>query len=247
MKVRACAPTGIAAANIDLDGTDVGAETIHSLFHLDGEMTSKLDFAKLDDPKVATLLATQVLLIDEYSMIDEPAWNTIASLLSMIDHSRRPNDTKASTLGNMHILLFGDLKQLPPATSKAPFIRLPSLRSEFEFRVLRQNRRVVKDDGDASRQAEIENFHKVLMDVSMGVASDRVKKFIIRAYVKGMLSCGGTAERCEFENSTSVFTKRRYRDRWNRTIVNRIRSVANHSLKAKLRITTLIPMCSFCR
>ena len=29
---QACAPTGIAAANIDLDGTDVGASTIHSLF-----------------------------------------------------------------------------------------------------------------------------------------------------------------------------------------------------------------------
>ena len=113
----------------------------------------------------------------------------------------------------------GDFKQLPPATSNAPFIRLKSVRDEFEFRVLAQtqNRRVVK--GDENRTDEIEHFRKVLMDVSMGVASDRVKRFLIQAYVKGMLSCG-TAENAELEGSTSVFTKRRYRDRWNRTIVS---------------------------
>jgi hypothetical protein len=108
IRVKACAPTGIAAANIDLSGTDVGANTIHSLFGLDGELTTKMDFAKVDDPKVAALLAMQVLLIDEFSMLDEPAWNTIASLLSMIDHTRRPNDGNATTLGNIHIILFGD-------------------------------------------------------------------------------------------------------------------------------------------
>ena len=69
----------------------------------------------------------------------------------------------------------------------------------------------VKDGGDAARKAEIENFHQVLMDVSMGRASDRVREFIIRAYVKGMKSCDGTAEKCDFEGSTSVFTKRRFR------------------------------------
>ncbi len=42
---------------------------------------------------------------------------------------------------------------LPPATSKAPFIVIPSVVNDFQFRVLRQNRRVVagtedrKDDG----------------------------------------------------------------------------------------------------
>ncbi len=106
-------------------------------------------------------------------------------------------------------------QQLPPATSKAPFIRLPSVREEFEFRVLRQNRRVVKtdDDGDVSRKQEIELFHKVLHDISMGVPSDVVRRFLVRAYVKGMLGCG-TAENCNLEGNTTIFTKRlrfRYR------------------------------------
>ena len=38
---------GIAAANVELAGTEVGAVTIHSLFDLDGDTYStKLDFAK---------------------------------------------------------------------------------------------------------------------------------------------------------------------------------------------------------
>ena len=65
MKVKAAAPTGIAAANIEIEGTDVAATTIHALFELDGELHSKMDFSKLDDPKIAFLLQLQVLLLDE--------------------------------------------------------------------------------------------------------------------------------------------------------------------------------------
>ena len=59
------------------------------------------------------------------------------------------------------IPLPGDFKQLPPATSQAPFIRLDSVHNFLNFRVLRQNRRVVKGDTDSSaqRKAEIEHFH----------------------------------------------------------------------------------------
>ena len=64
---------------------------------------------------------------------------------------------------------------MPPCTSKAPFIRLPNVHNTFDFRVLRENRRVVKDD-DASeeRKAELENFHQVLMNISEGKATQRV-------------------------------------------------------------------------
>ena len=55
----------IAAANVEVEGTDVAATTIHALFELDGELHSKMDFSKLDDPKVAFLLQLQVLLLDE--------------------------------------------------------------------------------------------------------------------------------------------------------------------------------------
>ena len=57
LKCKAAAPTGIAAANVEIEGTDVCATTIHSLFDLDADTyKTKLDFAKTS-PKVLELLA----------------------------------------------------------------------------------------------------------------------------------------------------------------------------------------------
>ena len=108
---------------------------------------------------------------------------------------------------------------------KAPFIVTPSVVENFEFRVLRENRRAV---GVA---AELEAFHRVLADVSWGEPTQRVRDFIVNAYVRG--AAVGCADRTELEGNTSVFTKRRYRDKWNRTVVRRIAKVHNHSLKVK--------------
>ena len=45
--VRSNEKAGIAAANVELSGTEVCAITIHSLFDLDGDTyNTKLDFAK---------------------------------------------------------------------------------------------------------------------------------------------------------------------------------------------------------
>ena len=64
-------------------------------------------------------------------------------------------------------------------------------------------------DGDtAERKAELENFHGVLNDVSMGRATERVRKYIVQAYVRGMQYCA-TADYAPFEGNTAVFTKRR--------------------------------------
>ena len=40
----------------------------------------------------------------------------------------------------------------------------------------------------------------------------------VQAYVRGAVSCGGSVENAAIENSTAVFTKRVYRDAWNRNI-----------------------------
>ena len=122
----------------------------------------------------------------------------------------------------------GDFKQLPPATSKAPFIVVPSVYECFDFRVLRENRRVITD---AARAAELETFHQVLTDISWGIDSDRVRRFVIDAYVRGAaVACANNAD---VEGNTAVFTKRRYRDKWNRVIVRRVAKVRNHTLKIK--------------
>ena len=53
---------------------------------------------------------------------------------------------------------------------------------DFDFLCLRENRRVVQD---AARSAELREFHEVLMDISMGRASDAVRAFLVDAYVRG--------------------------------------------------------------
>ena len=43
----------------------MSATTIHALFDLDGDLIPKLNLAKRDDPKVASLLELEVLMLDE--------------------------------------------------------------------------------------------------------------------------------------------------------------------------------------
>ena len=52
---------------MEIEGTDVSASTIHTLFDLDTEFKSKLDFAKLSNTRVADLMSMDVLLLDEAS------------------------------------------------------------------------------------------------------------------------------------------------------------------------------------
>ena len=79
-----------------------------------------------------------MLLLDEYSMIDTDCFKGIMGCMSLADHTRRPEKKhEADEFGSTHVILFGDLKQLPPATSKPPLIVLPYVVEYFEFRVLR--------------------------------------------------------------------------------------------------------------
>ena len=183
-KAKAAAPTGIAAANVEIEGTDVCASTIHTIFDLDTEYKTKLDLAHMNNIKVLALMEMEVLLLDEVSMIDTACWSTISDLLSIIDHNRRPNANARheDPFGQMHVVLFGDFKQLPPATSKAPFIVDPSVTRCFTFRVLRENRRVCRD---ATRAQELEEFHQVLTDISRGRVTTAVRDFSVQAYVRG--------------------------------------------------------------
>jgi len=230
-KAKAAAPTGIAAANVEIEGTDVAATTIHAMLDLDCELKCKLDLTKLGHPKVQSLMSLEVLFLDEVSMIDRACWDVISTLFSRIDHAKRPRERGPDRFGQLHVILFGDFKQLPPATTERSFICEPSVHDSFDFRVLRQNRRVFVE---ADRAEESEEFHNVLNDIAWGSSTERVKQFIIAAYVRG--AHVGCAENSKFEGSTSVFTKRRYRDRWNRTLVRRISKVQNHSLKVKGRV-----------
>ena len=128
---------GIAAANIELEGTKINASTMHAMFSIGGDAyESKLDFTKSDE-KIQELVNSRVLLFDEVSMLDNEMWDAITKLLGLA-HQRRTGGgaagEAADEYGSVHLICFGDFKQLPPATSRPPWIALPRVHSKFDFR-----------------------------------------------------------------------------------------------------------------
>ena len=89
-KFKAAAPTGIAASNIEVPGTDVAATTIHTLFEFDGDFKTKRNLADLNDEIVQALLSMDVLCLDEVSMIDDEFWAGIEKTLSTLHATRHP-------------------------------------------------------------------------------------------------------------------------------------------------------------
>ena len=107
----------------------------------------------------------------------------------------------------------------------------PDVINTFDFRVLRQNRRITKEKG---REQELEHFHEILQSISMGHPTDDVRRFLVQAYVRGARV--GCAENVPLEGSTAIFTKRRYRDAWNRTVLRRLAKNHAHSLKIRAKV-----------
>ena len=100
---------------------------------------------------------------------------------------------------------------------------------DFRFRVLRQNRRLAPAS-DASQQLRLDSFHAVLEDVAHNRSSVSVREHLQQAYVRGAKT---NPHNVDFESSTACFTKRSYRDRWNRIVLKRSAKKHDRSLKVK--------------
>ena len=59
------------------------------------------------EDKMDTLKKTSVLIIDEASMVDGRLLDYISSVFARLKKNDRP-------FGNIHVIIFGDLLQLPP-------------------------------------------------------------------------------------------------------------------------------------
>jgi hypothetical protein len=233
LKFNAGAPTGIAAANLEAEGTDISASTLHKLFGLNFDVGSKLNFEDRQDPGVAKLLGMDVLLIDEASMIDRSFWDNIADVLSRMPMSARGRESAREApddYGRVHIIMFLDFKQLPPATNEPTFLVRGDVRESFRFMTLNENRRVI--DGGSERADDLNDYHQVLTDVSLGQATSRVRDFFVRKFSEGALTI---AKKEPFEGSTSIFAKRRYRDGWNRTVIQRLARESGHKLNIRAK------------
>ena len=94
-----CAPTGVAALN-------VGGKTINSLFRL--ELGSFPKIKKYNNWLGALILENmELLIIDEISMVKASILDAISDVLKRYKKNSRP-------FGGIHLLVSGDLFQLPP-------------------------------------------------------------------------------------------------------------------------------------
>lgn len=97
------APTGIAAINI-------GGRTIHSFFKIPAKFVMEGDIKRLDPETQAFLRMTSLIIIDEISMVS-------SNLMDALDSSLQKNLGNDKPFGGIHILLVGDLFQLPPVVN----------------------------------------------------------------------------------------------------------------------------------
>ena len=158
-RVEACAPTSIAAARLRVERTPVRAFTVHHLFGLSVELQSTIDPTKPEDEATQRLAKMTLLIVDEVSMIDDGAWLAMKDQLTTVGALTLPQQgsrahPSADDMGRAHIILSGDYKQLPPATSRPPLIAADlSVLERFDFRVLRENRRLTPSTGVQRRVA----------------------------------------------------------------------------------------------
>ncbi|XP_036140876.1 uncharacterized protein LOC118644972 [Monomorium pharaonis] len=112
------APTGIAAFNID-------GLTVHRLLQLPVEHGQTSKYKPLSNHVLKVLRAelkdVVLFVIDEVSMISNLTLMYIHLRLSEIFDT---NDVKEGWFGRKHILLFGDLLQLPPVREDPVFVQL---------------------------------------------------------------------------------------------------------------------------
>lgn len=102
--VCAC-PTAVSALN-------VGGQTIHSLFQIQPRDFILPEFLKLKAKPRNILNATDILIIDEISMVAPDLLDAIDILARMARHNNAP-------FGGMQIVAIGDLFQLPPVITAA--------------------------------------------------------------------------------------------------------------------------------
>ncbi|CAH0380811.1 unnamed protein product, partial [Bemisia tabaci] len=113
--VAICAPTGMAASAIS-------GQTLHRLLQLPVQHGNDLKYSRLSDTVLnilrLALKQTVILIIDEISMV--------SSLMLMFIHLRLSEifntfEEENAFFGNLHIMVFGDLLQLPPVDQNPPY------------------------------------------------------------------------------------------------------------------------------
>lgn len=169
-RVLYCAPTGIAALNIN-------GVTLHSAFGWNNLMDDSE--IKLSSNRQALLKNIDTLVIDEISMVRVDVFNQVDKILKFANRNNLP-------FGGKQIILFGDLFQLPPVAKREEtefftdkyggifFFNSPAYKNgNFIFREIEK----------IFRQTDQE-FIEILNDIRIGNINEQQIKSLNEHYVK---------------------------------------------------------------
>lgn len=168
-KVLYCAPTGIAALNID-------GVTLHSAFGWNNLIDEHE--IKLSSNKLSLLRSLDALIIDEISMVRVDVFNQIDKILKKANNNLKP-------FGGKQVVVFGDLFQLPPVAKREEtefftdkyggifFFNAPAYKDgNFEFREITE----------IFRQTDKE-FIDILNDIRVGKINEEQIESLNEHYV----------------------------------------------------------------
>jgi hypothetical protein len=149
------APTGIAANNVT-------GRTIHStlsLFNQGGSYRSSI--FGYDPERADELRAVKVLILDEVSMVDSQLFGFVSAIFSRLHKNLRP-------FGNIHVIIFGDLMQLPPVSGMKVFNS--PIWHLFHPLFLKEPQRQIED----------RTFFDLLNKIRFGIIDDEVKMALMK-------------------------------------------------------------------
>lgn len=122
-RVAVTAPTGIAAVNI-------GGGTLHSWFGMGLAKESAaalLQKLRSSSPKLDwlrnRLANTDILFIDEISMVDRVLFANISYVVEALRRELSPTKFRSLPFGGMRVVMFGDFLQLPPVGSQGAYAK----------------------------------------------------------------------------------------------------------------------------
>lgn len=172
-KIQVCALTGCAAIILQCN-----ARTIHSWSGIklaNGEIEDIVESIANNKYQRKTWRSTQVLIIDEVSMMSKKIFN----LLNIVAKTCRNN---VKPFGNMQIIFLGDFYQLPPVNkSDDEDNNKFCFESEDWFNVFPKNNHILLTK--IFRQDDNE-YKNILMNIRKGVFDEKTKEILEKRKIK---------------------------------------------------------------
>ena len=168
-KVAVTALTGTAAVLAN-------AKTLHSFLGIGiakGEVDYWVKEAKMKHKdKVLAIQNTDVLIIDEVSMLDAELFYKISEYLKIIRHSKRP-------FGNLQMIFVGDFCQLPPINGEYCFLSPLWVEANIESIFLKENVRQAKDPEFGEMLRRLRWGYEAMTDRDLVILEEMTKRLLM--------------------------------------------------------------------